>query len=260
MTASRRPATAKIRQEPSACPDPSSDHVYALLSLLGKVAGTPDDAVARVQMTLAGLGRLIGADAWAHHLLNGSSSRITAGAVNPGSATLCRRLMANQAVWDPVIRNAAKECPDSESRSIDVLSKVDHSEPFREIIRDAACVVTPHRHRVRCVLSFFVLDGHARFTASDRKMIAEIARAICVTPCQWSTVPESAVSLPRRLREVFEELASGASRRQIARRLGISIHTVGDYAKALYKRLGVSSQSELIRVHFALGKRSHSEQ
>ncbi|HEV2296121.1 MAG TPA: helix-turn-helix transcriptional regulator [Tepidisphaeraceae bacterium] len=52
--------------------------------------------------------------------------------------------------------------------------------------------------------------------------------------------------LSPRLRQVLECLLRGDGAKQAAARLGLSIHTVNDYVKDLYRRFGVSSRSELL--------------
>jgi len=54
-------------------------------------------------------------------------------------------------------------------------------------------------------------------------------------------------SLPRRLRTVLDELLrTGDSEKQIAARLKLSRHTVHEYVKSIYERLGVNSRAELM--------------
>jgi DNA-binding CsgD family transcriptional regulator len=55
-----------------------------------------------------------------------------------------------------------------------------------------------------------------------------------------------AATLPRRQGEVLRALKEGLSEKQIATRLKISHHTVHIYVKALYRRFGVNTRSELI--------------
>jgi DNA-binding CsgD family transcriptional regulator len=57
---------------------------------------------------------------------------------------------------------------------------------------------------------------------------------------------DPATDLPPRLTQTLHELAGGASEKQIARKLGLSRHTVHNYVKALHQRLGVSSRGELM--------------
>jgi len=52
--------------------------------------------------------------------------------------------------------------------------------------------------------------------------------------------------LPPRLRRVLDRLLHGESEKEIAARLGLSVHTVHEYTKQLYRRLGVSSRAHLM--------------
>lgn len=52
--------------------------------------------------------------------------------------------------------------------------------------------------------------------------------------------------LPPRCRLVLNQLVHGSPRKQIAADLGISLHTVNDYLKQIYRHFGVRSQVELI--------------
>jgi DNA-binding NarL/FixJ family response regulator len=50
---------------------------------------------------------------------------------------------------------------------------------------------------------------------------------------------------PREL-QMLEALAQGLSYKDVARRLDLSIHTVGDYVKGLYRKLQVNSRGEAV--------------
>ena len=52
-------------------------------------------------------------------------------------------------------------------------------------------------------------------------------------------------ALSPRLRQTLDLLLGGDGMKQIARKLGISTHTVNDYTKTLYKRFDVSGRAEL---------------
>ncbi|RYD72751.1 MAG: LuxR family transcriptional regulator, partial [Verrucomicrobiaceae bacterium] len=52
--------------------------------------------------------------------------------------------------------------------------------------------------------------------------------------------------LPPRQRQTLNLLIHGHSRNEIAHRLRISVHTVGDYIKAIYSHFGVQSRAELM--------------
>jgi DNA-binding CsgD family transcriptional regulator len=53
-------------------------------------------------------------------------------------------------------------------------------------------------------------------------------------------------SITDRQREILVHLLGGDGRKQVARKLGLSEHTVNDYIKDLYRRLKVSSNTELL--------------
>ncbi|MFO1062918.1 MAG: LuxR C-terminal-related transcriptional regulator [Pirellulales bacterium] len=73
-----------------------------------------------------------------------------------------------------------------------------------------------------------------------------------VTEPEENSSPEVILdSLPKRQREVLALLLRGLSLKEIAKRLGISPHTVNDYTKALYRRFQVSGRSELLALFIA---------
>ena len=53
-------------------------------------------------------------------------------------------------------------------------------------------------------------------------------------------------SLSRREQQVLVEFARGASYKEVANKFDISIHTVGDYVKTLYRKLQVNSRREAV--------------
>ena len=57
---------------------------------------------------------------------------------------------------------------------------------------------------------------------------------------------DPSADLPPRLRQTLAALVAGDSEKQVARRLGISPHTVHNYVKALHQRFGVNSRGELL--------------
>lgn len=54
------------------------------------------------------------------------------------------------------------------------------------------------------------------------------------------------VALSRRERQVLTEFARGASYKEVARKFDISLHTVGDYVKTLYRKLQVNSRGAAV--------------
>ena len=62
-----------------------------------------------------------------------------------------------------------------------------------------------------------------------------------------------ATPLSEREREVLTLIASGATNREIAKRLYLSPHTVKEHASALYRKLGVKNRAEAARRAERLG-------
>jgi DNA-binding NarL/FixJ family response regulator len=59
--------------------------------------------------------------------------------------------------------------------------------------------------------------------------------------------------LSDREREVLEEIASGATNREIAKRLYLSPHTVKEHSSSLYRKLGVRNRAEAVQKAQRLG-------
>ena len=73
------------------------------------------------------------------------------------------------------------------------------------------------------------------------------SRGLQLTPRALSgSTPASGGLLTRREAEVLPLLAHGATNPQIAASLGIGVETVRTHARNIYRKLGVSSRSELI--------------
>ena len=62
-------------------------------------------------------------------------------------------------------------------------------------------------------------------------------------------LPGPAGELSPRQEQTLKHLLDGDSEKQVARKLGLSQHTVHGYVKALYRRYGVSSRAELLAKH-----------
>lgn len=62
-------------------------------------------------------------------------------------------------------------------------------------------------------------------------------------------------SLSRRPRLVLNLLLEGHSRKFIAAELGLSVHTVSDYVKEIYRAFGVQSHAELMRRYMGVKSR-----
>ena len=60
-------------------------------------------------------------------------------------------------------------------------------------------------------------------------------------------------TLTPRERDVFEKLITGASNKEVGRRLGISPRTIEIHRARIFKKLGVKSVADLVRMGMRLG-------
>jgi DNA-binding CsgD family transcriptional regulator len=61
------------------------------------------------------------------------------------------------------------------------------------------------------------------------------------------------LTLSPRERDVLVRLLKGDSRKQVATKLNLSIHTVADHLKVIYRKLGVTSRAELLAKFISRG-------
>lgn len=83
-----------------------------------------------------------------------------------------------------------------------------------------------------------VYDGGSPMSAPIAR---KVVQSLQVTP----TRDESAELSPRE-REVLDGLAEGQAYKQIAEKLGVSIHTVRNYIRRIYEKLHVCSSAEAV--------------
>ncbi|UFQ15315.1 MULTISPECIES: response regulator transcription factor [Streptomyces] len=60
--------------------------------------------------------------------------------------------------------------------------------------------------------------------------------------------PQSAPALSHRERQVLAHIAAGLSHKQVARRLGISVHTVSTYLRRIRSKRTAPTVAHLIRL------------
>jgi DNA-binding NarL/FixJ family response regulator len=77
-------------------------------------------------------------------------------------------------------------------------------------------------------------------------MSAPIARKVVQSLQKKPTPVDASAELSPREREVLNGLAEGQAYKQIADRLGVSIHTVRNYIRRIYEKLHVQSRTEAV--------------
>lgn len=114
---------------------------------------------------------------------------------------------------------------------------------------NATAAAIRQRHDWAGATARLALDGGEVLTLYAATMTSETgAVAVIVEAARRAEVAAiliEAYGLTARQRDVLGLLLLGRSLTQTARALGISEHTVNDHRKAIYRRVGVSSRSEL---------------
>lgn len=121
----------------------------------------------------------------------------------------------------------------------------------RRPLRQDETLIGIHRfgdHGVHQVFSVNRAVGGKRFDGRERAIlrlfVAEANALVGATLAVDEAGPFA--GLGPRLRQVLDALVEGDSEKQVASRLGLSRHTVHDYVKDLYRRLGVGSRGEML--------------
>jgi len=96
--------------------------------------------------------------------------------------------------------------------------------------------------------------GKPPFTERDRTIVHLVFQQVEWLHRDNGKIPinRTLLNLSQRERQVLIFLMGGDSTKQVAKRLNLSPHTVGDYVKSIYRQLGVNSRGELL-AHFISG-------
>jgi len=115
-------------------------------------------------------------------------------------------------------------------------------------------VVHPMNRDVFSGVAFHRRCGKPNYVERDRAIVHVVFRQV-----EWlhrhgtNTAAQGiVVHLSPRERQVLTLLLSGDSRKEVAKKLRISEHTVGDYMKQLHKHFAVNSRAEL-QAYFLIG-------
>jgi len=247
-----------------------------MLRLMGELAELPPDPVARSRHLLAGLCGLIGAEAAtdvvSRRVRNGPRRREVC-----AHAEVFGRTGPEQAVLARYFARMGDAAPDPIATWVYACTEAGRvrTRPRRAIVDDPGWRESAHYHEVRRPSSILEPLVHCR-PAGDGRHVRTVclhrededrpfgdreagllrlfmggAARLLPPPGSGSAVlaPTPAGDLARlspRERDVIDGLLAGRSAKQVAARLGLSRHTVGDYVKAVYRKLGVDSRGELM--------------
>lgn len=236
--------------------------VRAMVRLVSEVIARPGDHADKKRHLLGGLCRLIAADWWVWGLGN-------SGAV-AGEAHTCLSALEGAADQEHLTRL-------DRDRPARALARRD-SCTFVELHRRQAhavwsqapggpaecgssllqsetglvpCILSRKQVSLNCgsAIGLYRSPGETAFSQREVRLAD-----IVLTEVTWLHEQDSPAAagraitpLPRRQLQTLNLLIHGHSRNEIAERLRISVHTVGDYVKAIYDHFDVQSRAELIR-------------
>jgi DNA-binding NarL/FixJ family response regulator len=92
-----------------------------------------------------------------------------------------------------------------------------------------------------------IIDAVREIHAGGAPITTSIARKVLVAFRRFGRPADAAVELSPRETRVLEVLAQGASYKEIAHDLGVSLHTIRTHAHNIYRKLQVSSRQEAVR-------------
>jgi DNA-binding CsgD family transcriptional regulator len=262
----RAPNTLNLAHLPTMDVVSTSD-AMTLISLLATAA---DPAVempvaARQRELLNGLQTILSADAW---LWFAGEVRPSIGADSPSSGLLYEGFQNEQdpieilqSVCRPLVEAAfTPEIP--QGRADETPAVLVDINPVNGNGRGPTCVkacdvfVGDHITSLKCCprdgtysgVSFHRRNGRPAFSSRERALVEMLFQQVAwlhSTPTEASLTGGLALLSPRE-REVMCLLLDGQTRKDVARQLMLSTHTVADYFKQIYAKLDVSSRAELM--------------
>jgi DNA-binding CsgD family transcriptional regulator len=94
-------------------------------------------------------------------------------------------------------------------------------------------------------IGLYRATGDSPFSEEDRQVVG-LFHSEVLSKFRRREEDATDVELSPRLRETLAALLRGTRRKQIAADMGLSQHTVDEYVKTLYRKLGVSGYPELV--------------
>lgn len=248
------------------------DDVRAITRLLAEVvdlpADDPMDPAARKRHLIAGLAKLVDADVWLWNQGRGMppddtpmATSVLAGGydsdrqrdthllglTDPEFDAKCQQRLGDSCAWDRcrhVTRTRDQFVDDATWYGLTA-----YREKFKPAGLDQSMIsLYLTAPTAWSGLGLWRHTGRPGFTARDRCVVHVVTGEVGWLHRDGIDVPaaDHVVALSPRLRQVLLLLLSGNSRKEVAAHLGISLHTVADYMKALHKHFDVRSRGELL--------------
>lgn len=249
------------------------DDVARLIRLLAE-AGDPlaeIDVPDRRRKLVAGLAEMIGADIWlwatgVASTADAAQDAMPMSVIDGGWEDDAERLRFLRLITDPtkteimqggIIRRQANQ--QTVTLSPQEIVHPDHQQAGLDCWAEAGlgdCMIGlyPVGPNVYSGIGLHRRRGRPPFTERERAIVQLVIEQVDWLHHYGTEVEASkkVLRLTGRQRQVLLLLMGGDSQRQIALKMQLSEHTVGDYIKEIYRRFGVNSRGELF-AHFISG-------
>jgi DNA-binding CsgD family transcriptional regulator len=246
------------------------EDVRGIAHLLGEVAAQPQDLASKRRCLLQGLAKLVRADIWVwlHHVETRSGTRpmaflrvdggwqsesqrikVAEGTISPAAELLNARLRKGGAIH----RTRRREDLFSEPRwhRSELAQKYFRPADIGEFLSS----VYPLGDRKFSSIFFHRSLGRPAFTPREARIVHLVIGSVEKLHREGTDVPAAGHvnELSTRQRQVLIQLMTGDGVKQIASKLSLSVHTVTDHLKQIYRRFKVSGRGELFAQFLAGG-------
>ena len=122
---------------------------------------------------------------------------------------------------------------------------------------DCLISIYPVSPDISSCIALYRRSGQPLFTERDRAIVHLVLQQVDWLHREGLNVPAgtTVLELSPRERQVLILLLGGDSQKEVAKKLGLSVFTVGDYVKKIYLQLRVNSRAELLATFISGGQR-----
>lgn len=126
---------------------------------------------------------------------------------------------------------------------------------FATGLHDFLVSVYPVNDQFFSAIGFHVRHGSRPFTDRERAIVHVVFQQVDWLHRDGADLPagKNVLQLTARQRQVLLFLLGGDTRKEIAQKLNLSEHTIGDYMKSIYRQLRVNSRGELLSLFISGG-------
>jgi DNA-binding CsgD family transcriptional regulator len=227
----------------------------------------------RRTMLMEGLNRIIEGDIWAWSIASLCSDRLgdtmTLAMVDGGWKDEDERVNFIRALADHTVgwplQGGFTELTTAESFKTQLMHEYIRQDVFDKFgqtwrewtgLHTAIISVYPLSNRIGSAPAFFRRSDRPEFTDRERAIVHVVVQQVDWMHRHGTDAPagQRVVHLSPREREVLVQAMGGDSIKQIAQKLKLSEHTVGDYMKQIYKAFSVNSRAELLAQFISGGR------